>query len=137
MPTEGTPVVVDTSVISILMRERESAPFYKSQLSGKRALISFQTLEELWFGAIKAGWGDRSKNQMRRHHDRYIAIWPNSQTVAISAHPRSQMEKQGRRLQTADAWIAATALMPGCPLLTHNRDFETIPDLILIKAPAA
>jgi hypothetical protein len=30
-------------------------------------------------------------------------------------------ERQGRRVETADAWIAATALLYDCPLLTHNK----------------
>jgi len=62
MAPEVDTVVVDTSVISILMRKEESAPYYRGQLSDKRAFISFQTLEELWFGATKAGWGDRRKS---------------------------------------------------------------------------
>jgi len=130
----GPPVVVDTSVVSILWRGDDSATYYSRHLAGKRPLISFQTLEELWFGAIKDEWGDRRQNQLRRNLDQYTVIWPNREMVDISAHLRSQREKMGRRLNTADAWVAATALLLQCPLATHNRDFEDIPGLELIKA---
>ena len=136
MPTGIETVVVDTSVISILMRNEESAHFYRSQLSGKRVLISFQTLEELWFGATKAGWGDRRKNLLRHHLSRYTVIWPNPEMVEISARLRSEMQRQGRVLHTADTWIAATALLLRCPLATHDRDFRGIPDLVLITEVA-
>jgi tRNA(fMet)-specific endonuclease VapC len=42
--------------------------------------------------------------------------------------------RQGRPIATADAWIAATAVLLDAPLLTHNaRDFNNIPDLTLIS----
>ena len=55
--------------------------------------------------------------------------------VRISARLRSERERAGRRLTTADAWIAATALMLDCPLPSHDGDFSGIPDLELIRAP--
>jgi predicted nucleic acid-binding protein len=38
--------------------------------------------------------------------------------------------KSGRRMETADAWIAATALLHDAPLLTHNKsDYLGVPGL--------
>ncbi len=133
MPTGIETVIVDTSVISILMRNEESAPFYRGQLSGKRALISFQTLEELWFGATEAGWRDRRKTCFGITSAGIRLSGPTLR-CEISARLRRLMERQGRRLQTADAWIAATALLLRSPLATHDRDFQGIPDLVLIEA---
>ncbi len=40
----------------------------------------------------------------------------------------------GRRIDCADAWIAATALLYGVPLVTHNRiDYLGVPGLTLIS----
>lgn len=42
--------------------------------------------------------------------------------------------KKGRRLETADAWIAATASIYGAPLLTHNAgDYVGVPELKVIS----
>jgi hypothetical protein len=39
----------------------------------------------------------------------------------------------GRRIETADAWIAATALLYDAPLVTHNgSDYVGVPGLKLI-----
>ena len=54
--------------------------------------------------------------------------------VQISANLRSEREKAGRRLNTADAWIAATAILLACPLASHDRDFSDIPGLEFIRA---
>jgi tRNA(fMet)-specific endonuclease VapC len=38
--------------------------------------------------------------------------------------------RNGRRIETADAWIAATALLYNAPLLTHNKsDYLGVPGL--------
>ena len=137
MPSEDTPVVVDTSVVSIIFDRRDYHLFYEVGLRHRQAIVAFQTLEEMWFGAINAGWVERRMNRLRDHLSLYRVIWPDGRTVETSALLRSQRKRQGRELQTADAWIAATALTLGYPLATHNRDFEGIPDLELIKASAA
>jgi len=39
----------------------------------------------------------------------------------------------GRRLETADAWIAATAVLYDAPLVTHNAsDYAGVPGLKLL-----
>jgi predicted nucleic acid-binding protein len=41
--------------------------------------------------------------------------------------------RKGRPIQVADAWIAATALLYGIPLVTHNpADFAGVDGLRLI-----
>ena len=98
-------------------------------------MLPFQAVEEAWFGAIRDNWGDRRRSELQSHIERFEIIWPNADMVRISARLRSERERAGRRLTTADAWIAATALMLDCPLASHDGDFSGIPDLELIRAP--
>ena len=135
MPVRSSFIVVDTSVVSLLIRRDRRATYYENHMVGFRAVISFQTLEELWFGAYKGGWGDRRKNGLRRDIDQYEVVWPSPDLVQISARLRSERERAGRRLSTADAWVAATALLVDCPLASHDRDFAGIPNLEFIRAP--
>jgi predicted nucleic acid-binding protein len=42
----------------------------------------------------------------------------------------------GRRIECADAWVAATALLYKAPLVTHNRtDYFGVPGLMLVSHP--
>ena len=127
-------VVVDTSVVSILHRKDERAPYYERHLTGRRSFISFQTLEELWFGAHKNDWGARRQAELVKHLQQYEVVWANDELVRISARLRSQRRSAGRELTSADAWIAATALLLGCPLAAHDGDFADIPGLALIRS---
>ena len=128
-------IVLDTNVVSYIFNGDRRAQYYLERMRGLRAFISFQTLEELWFGAYRKGWGEKRENEFTLHLEQYEVIWPTPETVQISANLRSEREKAGRSLNTADAWIAATALMLECPLACHDRDFSGIPALELIQAP--
>ena len=128
-------IVLDTSVVSIIYNGDQRAPFYEASITGLITVVSFQTLEELLIWPLRNQWGDRRRNNLLQHIDQYEVIWPNLDLVHISVELRNEREKAGRRLNTADAWIAATAVLLGCPLASHDRDFSHIPNVQLIKAP--
>ena len=128
-------IVLDTSVVSLLFKGDPRGGFYLPHITGQRAVISFQTVEEVWYGAYKAGWGPRQKNKLALHLEQYEVVWPDMETANISANLRVEREKAARRLNTADAWIAATALRLSCPLASDDGDFDDIPRLHLIRAP--
>jgi predicted nucleic acid-binding protein len=128
-------VVLDTNVVSYIFNGDPRGRRYASRIRGHRVFISFQTLEELWYGAYSGRWGDRRKNDLARHLEQYEIIWPNPEIVELCARLRSEQKDAARELQEADAWIAATAISLDCPLASHDRDFSGIPDLQLIQAP--
>lgn len=134
MPGSESPVVVDTNVISSFIREDELADFYWDQILELHLLVSFQTVEELWFGAYKRGWGARRLGVLERHLQQYEVVWPNSNLVDLCARLRHERRSVGREMGQADAWIAATALLLDCPLASSDRDFLGIPELELIQA---
>ena len=87
--------------------------------------------------------GERSKgivgsaewDELDRHL-RQFAVAPYNVQVCLSyARPRSPAEKHGRPIDIADAFIAATALWLGIPLVTNNdRYFQEIDGLTVISA---
>ena len=135
--TDTSIVVLDTSVVSIIYNSDHRSSYYEERIEGRRAVISFQTLEERLYGPLKDGWSEKSKREHRRHIEQYEVIWPNAALVDISARLRCDRRKAGRELKTADAWVAATAIMLNCPLATDNGDFDGIPDLAVIKRPSS
>ena len=124
-------VVVDTSVVSILSHPDDPRhSYYQERLEGLHSLISFQTLEESWFGAYNRNWGDRRKRALEDHISRFEVIWPNPTLVDICARLRSNTRRTGNELALADAWIAATAMMLDCPLAADNSDFSHVEDIL-------
>ena len=128
-------ILLDTSVVSLLFNGDTRGDFYLPHMAGQRTLVSFQTVEEMWYGAYSAGWGARRKNELSLHLEQYEVIWPDQETVDISANLRFARRRAGRKLNTADAWIAATAIHLSCPLASDDGDFDNIASLDLIRAP--
>lgn len=128
-------LVLDTSVVSYIFKKDSRASFYLQQVQGRRALISFQTQEELWHGAYFGEWGHKRRHELASHLRGYTVIWPSDRLVNVCAQLRAERNVAGRTLQSADAWIAATAILLRCPLASHDRDFSGIPGLTVIRAP--
>lgn len=54
-------VVADTMAVSALVttgREPHAAALVRSVIDGRSVVVSFVTITEMRFGAIKAGWGE-------------------------------------------------------------------------------
>lgn len=131
------PLVVDTSVVSILFnpekRPPEKVDYYHNATAGRELIISFQTVEELLFWAHSRDWGEKNYSNLLKHIREYNIIESDIQLSEKSASLRSQQKKVGHTLNSADAWIAATALLMDCPLATDDSDFEGIPNLEIIR----
>ena len=128
-------IVLDTSVVSLAFKGDPRVDFYLPHMSQQRTVVSFQTVEEVWYGAYRAGWGARRKNELSLHLGRYEVVWPDQETADVSSNLRVERERAGRRLNTADAWVAAAAIRLSCPLASDDGDFDGIPNLRLIRAP--
>ena len=46
-------------------------------MTRQRTVVSFQTVEEVWYGAYKSGWGARQKNELALHLQQYEVVWPD------------------------------------------------------------
>ena len=130
---ENSLVVLDTSVTSIIYNGDWRARYYEEQIERRRTLISFQTLEEMLFGAFSNNWGERRRQELGRYLSQFEVIWPGPSLVDVCARLRSERRLAGRELKSADAWIAATAILLDCPLAADDGDFENIPGLDLIR----
>lgn len=117
-------VVLDTSIVSFTLNASPLVAPYRQFIDGSDLIISFQTVAEVRLGASVAGWGSRRLSELETHLAGMTTIGYSEDLglhwVSIMADAR----RVGRRLETGDAWIAATALMLNAPLLTHDRDLD-------------
>ena len=128
-------MVLDTNVVSFIYRSDPEGVYYEQQIRGLEPLISFQTAEELLFGAFKRGWGEQRMEAFAHFLSRYDVVMPTTATIDHCARIRAEQARVGRSLALDDAWIAATAMTLGCPLATDDRDLAGVPGLDVIQAP--
>jgi predicted nucleic acid-binding protein len=136
------PVVIDTDVFSAdLVPGSRLAERYAPVITGRPAFISFQTVAELRYGAIRRGWGDARMLKLEAKVRRVEIVHSGPELVAIYAQLRADCEAAGHALgqkaHTADRWIAATAIRLGIPLVSNDGIFRDAPGLDLETLPAA
>lgn len=126
-------VVVDTDVVSFDFKGDSRAALYDPHLAGKLLVLSFMTLAELDLWALERRWGQARKQRMEEHLGRFV-IYPYNRILCQEwAEVTRAADRKGRPIKTADAWIAATALLAGVQLVTHNAaDFQGVPGLTII-----
>jgi tRNA(fMet)-specific endonuclease VapC len=114
-------LVVDTDVWSYLYKGRDEVTLYQPHILNNILVISFQTQAELLRWAAAAGWGKRRRDDLELQLQNYI-IEHSSDTLSLRwAEAMESARHNGRPISAADAWIAATALHHGAPLVTHNK----------------
>ncbi len=129
-------VVVDTMAVSALVngtRQPEPAAEYSALIAGRPIVISFATVTELRYGALKAGWGDLRRRALERDLARFIVVQPDDQLLSICADLRASCETAGhplgQKLHEADRWIAATAIRLDVELVSDDAVFQNVPAL--------
>lgn len=133
-------LVVDTNVVSFLLRRDSRRELYREDLTGARLCVAFVTVAELRFGALNRNWGPKRMDELAQALRAYVTIGFDDDTVWQFATIADRERRAGRHRENPnDWWIAACALRHGIPLVTHNpRDFVGIPGLQLLShAPDA
>ena len=113
--------VVDTDVVSFLFKGHPIGRAYEADLADSFPFISFMAVAELERWALESNWGDQRLERLRRRMKRFSVI-PSSEDLCRKwAEVMAQAQASGRRIECADAWMAASALLYDVPLVTNNR----------------
>lgn len=127
--------VVDTDVVSMLFKSDSRALQYEIHLTGCLLGISFMTLAELERWPLERKWGATRKVQLAQYLTRYTVLPVSRDLCKKWAHVTFEAQNKGKPIQTADAWIAASALYYQVPLITHNAaDYKMIRGLYILTA---
>lgn len=128
----GAELLLDTNIVSYLMRGGDLADRYRPHLEGMLLAVSFVTVGELYFGAEKRGWGELKRRALESVLHSLVVVPYDIEVARYYGRIVAHRHKIGRPITSNDAWIAACAVEYSIPLATHNaRDFEEIPGLLV------
>lgn len=127
-------VLVDTNVVSYLMKGDPLGRAYAPHLQGKLLSISFITVGEMYYGAEKARWGAKKRSQLESTPRNFVVIPYDHEIAKRYGAIVAARERKGLPISCHDAWIAACALKHGVPIVTHNaKDFGSISGLSIVS----
>lgn len=131
-------VLLDTTVASLLHPKKKDDALrtkYEPHMEGQILALSFQSVAELWSWAEENNWGAKQRDGLTVFLQRFLVIPYDLDLAKGWAKVGRHCKKIGRRLESGDAWIAATAIRYKIPLLTHDRDHVGLnyPDLQVIS----
>ena len=135
-PTATARLVVDTDVASFIFKwHPDFAPRYVNIVRGFELIVSFMTLAEMRQGALGANWGPRKCAVLEAYLADFSVLHSDSLLCSTWAAVRNESTQKGRPIGSADAWIAATALVLSAPLVTNNpKDYRHLDSLQLVSA---
>lgn len=138
--TAGRPVVVDTMAVSALVNEQrdpDRARRYRQLVADRSVLVSFVTVGEMRYGAIKAGWGELSARGLERALSQVVVVQPDDELIRTCASLRARCERGGhalgQKVHEADRWIAATTLRLGLELVSDDAVFQGVDELSVLR----
>jgi tRNA(fMet)-specific endonuclease VapC len=119
-------------------RDPGVAQRYRAAINGRSVVVSFVTVTELRFGAIKAGWGEIRRRSLERVLARLVVVQPDDDLMRTCALLRATCSATGhalgQKVHEADRWIAATAIALGVELISGDEVFDNVPGLS-VQAP--
>jgi tRNA(fMet)-specific endonuclease VapC len=126
-------VLLDTDVFSFLFKGDTRAAVYERDLQGVQVCLSFQSVAELRYWSIIKRWGDSRRSSLEAALARCVLLPYDDGLSRAWAQITAHRRQLGRPIECGDAWIAATALRHGIPLITHNAaDYRDVPALGLV-----
>jgi len=127
-------VVVDTDVVSFLFKRDTRADAYRPHLDAQLPIISFMTLAELEQWTLVRNWGARRRQDLLTYLRRYLVEQSSVELCRRWAEATDSARRAGRPILAGDAWVAATALAYGVPVVTNNpNDFAGVAGLTVIS----
>lgn len=102
-------------------------------IGGRSRIVSFVTVTELRYGALRAGWGELRRRQLERSLADVDVIQTSAALIDRCASLRAEQSRVGhalsQKIHEADRWVAATAVALGLELVAGDGIFENVAGL--------
>lgn len=117
-------VALDTNVASFIFKRDSRAALYANAIAGHPIVLPFQVVAEMLDGAEAHGYGVRRRAELRDFLQPLPFVTCDRHVIDAWVVAMRRSASIGRRLEAADAWVAACAMAAGARLLTHDTNFE-------------
>ena len=127
--------MLDTNMASYLLKGKSPALRDRMQFirAGEVACISVVTEAEMLYGIAKSGIGEERMKMLNWFLLLVTTHTWGRQEAAVYGRLRARQEAMGKPLGPLDMQIAAHAISLGATLVTNDKAFHQVPNLIGIE----
>jgi predicted nucleic acid-binding protein len=79
-------------------RQPRLAHYYRQLIEHRPIVVSFVTITELRYGALKAGWGELRRRALERDLAQLVVVQPDDRLMHVCAELRATCERRGSPL---------------------------------------
>lgn len=134
-----THVVVDTDALSWALDPRPTprSEAVRAAIGGRTRVVSFVSVTELLYGALRAGWGELRMRRLSRSLADLDILQTEELLIVRCAELRAWASQNGhpiaQKIHEADRWVAATAVALDLELVAGDGISKGVPGLILVR----
>ncbi len=124
-------IAVDTNIISGLLRGEECS------LPDDELFIPYEVIAELQAGVAAGNSPQKNRPLLDAFmNDKNVTTSPGltPQLIPFYTQIYSFLRAKGTPISPNDLWIAAECMYLSMPLLTRDKDFDNVPQIILVAA---
>jgi tRNA(fMet)-specific endonuclease VapC len=129
MPASGR-FLLDTNIIVALL-EGDDTVLSHLDLAAE-VFVPAVALGELFFGAAKSGRPSENTARVERFASGRAIVSPDLDVAREYGRLKQYLKKKGRPLPENDIWIAAAARCNGMVLVTRDRHFQEVEELVTV-----
>ena len=124
-------ILLDTSAYSALFRKHQAT--VQLVESAENLCLTPIVLGELKAGFLLGRRGEENERALREflQSPRVSVLAIDDETADRWAIIAAFLKKNGTPVASNDIWIAASAMQHGLPILTSDRDFQKIPQVLV------
>ncbi len=128
---KNEPIALDTNIVIDVLNNKKV--IVKSLQDYQEIYLPITVCGELLFGAKNSARHEANAQLFRQFIQACFVLNINELVAEEYSEIRKALRNKGRPLPENDIWIAATCLVNDLPLATHDRNFEMIESLKLVK----
>lgn len=121
--------LLDTNIV-IALFARESV-VYQQLAKADEAFVPSIVIGELYFGAYKSGRINENIARIEEFASSNTILEVDSLTAREYGRIKSSLRAKGKPIPENDIWIAATAIQYGLTLVTRDKHFEEVGQLVV------
>ena len=121
--------LLDSNIIIDIFRGDKKTISRVKQIDG--VYVPVIVIGELYYGANKSDQTPKRKSEIEQLEEMVTILNITSSTARIYGEIKDKLRAKGRPIPENDIWIAATSLEHQLTLLTKDKRFENVEDLVI------